>query len=824
MRVLSIIALIFFATPSVAAAAGLGDCQAPAHLKLDQLRVDIRGARSERSGHAAGRLVPIAAPLPTGLLACQGQLNTDGICRIGDIVIVEVGATLRRAGRCERDPKETEAYALTGQTFDTALERVLGLPDFVDRYQTLVFWSSFKQTANPQVPIGGTQGCPLAYHSELPHPDPANPGSIMNIKGIGEPYNPAPDQTLHALINMWSIADWTDDELADRDNVAPLNILTHETQHDVCCFIAYREPLTGTFSKRLIGHQGAHWSLYHNTYGQLMYGANWREEGNGTFFSIPPARGTRPLDLYLWGLIPSSAVPPVFVIDTEAEHCTASEQTRRSIEADCGAMQLDGATTCADDLNRCLSRFDTCLEPPYYRTAGGSCAPFDDAVVQSPSSLRAKGRKLKVSIDQILAANDGERVPDYKDSTKVNTQLFVLLVERSGALTQPVLDRLDGLRRAFSQHLYRTTGHRLRNRNTWDGRVDAPLWAWGGASEWRDDDELEGWRGVELDGPLALDDKGGVSLKLKGATSRIVHDQLRLEGAHYDALQVVMRVPRLEGKKGKPRLLAGKLVLERDDGERDEVALPVPADGQTHEITVHPPHAALTGHEKASCAGCTAVCRDVGETGEGWYDSCSPPGAPRLLKTGRCQTTAGLTECGPYCAGQGGESEGWVDSCTSLLDGSYTSLTVIPVADKAAAELSGPVRIERVALFVTADEVTDERRRKQGEKDDDDDGLINAFDNCPTVKNPLQSDANVDDKGDACDDFDADGVLNALDNCPAAVNSLQQDADADGLGDACDPDHEADGACTIGGAPALGGWLIVLLALAIVRRRWTPRQ
>src|SRR5262249_33188480 len=71
-------------------------------------------------------------------------------------------------------------------------------------------------------------------------------------------------------------------------------------------------------------------------------------------------------------------------------------------------------------------------------------------------------------------------------------------------------------------------------------------------------------------------------------------------------------------------------------------------------------------------------------------------------------------------------------------------------------------------------------------------------DNCPGVANPLQTDANLNGIGDACDpaadsDFDDDGVPNTSDNCVLDYNPSQADSDHDGQGDACDPDADLDG-------------------------------
>jgi predicted outer membrane repeat protein len=91
--------------------------------------------------------------------------------------------------------------------------------------------------------------------------------------------------------------------------------------------------------------------------------------------------------------------------------------------------------------------------------------------------------------------------------------------------------------------------------------------------------------------------------------------------------------------------------------------------------------------------------------------------------------------------------------------------------------------------------------------DSDNDGIPDDLDNCRTVCNLQQLDADGDGIGDVCDptpncgwgcgqaacelagqcDSDHDGIIDASDNCPNVYNPQQLDANSNVTGDCCDP-------------------------------------
>ncbi len=201
---------------------------------------------------------------------------------------------------------------------------------------------------------------------------------------------------LQGTIDMANVEGWVTDPLnPEFENV--LGVLTHELAHRWAAKVKFIDAQSNT-SMALLGETDSHWSYLLDSDGSTLYGNNWRDNGNGTFTSIPPesaqpgsSRGRlfNPLELYLMGFYDKSQVPPLTLIDNPA---------------------ID--RTKLPELNDTIS-----------------------------------GTALTVTIDDIIAA-EGERIPAAADAQKEFRVAFIHLVV-PGTMDQEHILGIENVRREW---------------------------------------------------------------------------------------------------------------------------------------------------------------------------------------------------------------------------------------------------------------------------------------------------------------------------------------------------------------------------------------
>lgn len=104
---------------------------------------------------------------------------------------------------------------------------------------------------------------------------------------------------------------------------------------------------------------------------------------------------------------------------------------------------------------------------------------------------------------------------------------------------------------------------------------------------------------------------------------------------------------------------------------------------------------------------------------------------------------------------------------------------------QSASKESGDLHASHGVIFIPISESLANLAYKPA--DTDSDSIPDLSDNCVSIPNKDQIDADKNGRGDACEDDDRDGVINSTDNCIDTPNAAQTDTDADNIGDVCDP-------------------------------------
>ncbi len=168
-----------------------------------------------------------------------------------------------------------------------------------DRYDFLVVFTGFELDT----------GTALAFHL----------GVQNQVEGIGLPLFDESAQfgsagKLQGYIDMAALGRHSFDPL-DPGFEETLGVLAHETMHQWCCYAGARLP-GGAVSNALRDPLGSHWSYLLDTGASLLYGADWSDNGDGSFTAGGVRRFYSPLDLYLAGFYSPLEVPPFFLIDS----------------------------------------------------------------------------------------------------------------------------------------------------------------------------------------------------------------------------------------------------------------------------------------------------------------------------------------------------------------------------------------------------------------------------------------------------------------------------------------------------------------------------
>ena len=233
-------------------------------------------------------------------------------------------------------------------------------------------------------------------------------GIQNQVQGIGfEQYDGTElfgsEGRLLGYIDMAALSRYEMDPLnPDFENL--LSVIGHEVLHQWSGRVRFDQgagPEDG-----LLGRDNTHWSNLLDTDASVLYGHNWRDNGDGTFTSEAVRKFFSPLDLYLAGLYRVDEVPPMTLI------------VNPDIDSD--------------------------LEPREGLSVHGETI---------------SGTVRTITIDDIIAA-EGERIPGVGEARKDFRFAFILLAGPEEEIADRQITQIDATRRAFSDRFGIWTGGR----------------------------------------------------------------------------------------------------------------------------------------------------------------------------------------------------------------------------------------------------------------------------------------------------------------------------------------------------------------------------
>jgi hypothetical protein len=233
------------------------------------------------------------------------------------------------------------------------------------------------------------------------------------VRGLGvDTYDLAADfgsgGRLRSLVVMDWLGKYPDDPLQKflgENNT--VSLLGQESGHRWLAFMEFRDR-TGTRSDALLGRDLAHWSFFFDSDGSVMEGNDIQDLGGGSFRTVGAVQRYSLLDQYAMGLIPDSAVPPFFYVESPTN--ISGNRTRESVPE---------------------------------------------------VGVTFNGTRRDVLIQDIIAIN-GPRIPAADDSAREHRQAFVYLVSAGKSADSGQVAKIDRFRRAWETFFLQATDSRMR--------------------------------------------------------------------------------------------------------------------------------------------------------------------------------------------------------------------------------------------------------------------------------------------------------------------------------------------------------------------------
>jgi hypothetical protein len=212
---------------------------------------------------------------------------------------------------------------------------------------------------------------------------------------------------LRSFVMMDFIGKYPDDPgqrfLGENNTVS---VLGQESGHRWLAFLNIRDR-TGAQSDVLLGRDRAHWSFFFDSDASVMEGNDIEDLGGGSFRTVGAVRRYSLLDQYAMGLVPDTAVPPFFYVESPTN--VSNNATRDS------APQV---------------------------------------------GVTFNGTRRDVLIQDVIAIH-GPRTPTVAQSSKVHRQAFIYVVSAGRSPDSSQITKIDNIRRQWESFFLQATDGRM---------------------------------------------------------------------------------------------------------------------------------------------------------------------------------------------------------------------------------------------------------------------------------------------------------------------------------------------------------------------------